>query len=109
MRVIGALLLLCALVGCQTPLPPPNMIEGKHLAFVRDGVSTRQEMITRLGQPVGRYEDDEILIFLLVYEDDALEPWLGSYFGGPRYQLVLVFDPQGVLREHRLIGQGIDP
>ena len=77
------------------------------LDFLADGKTTRQQVLTKLGQPSGKFEAERILTYQL-----AAIPKSGAYYvverrthpsGWPnpaKYSLVLVFDDHGVLQKH---------
>ena len=108
-RVLTILLLTVALVGCVTG-PPRGRAD--LLNFLADGKTTKEEVLVQLGQPSGKFEQEKILTYQLVYESGNNgyyvveresswnnEPvWLNT-----QYSLVLVFDGQNILRRHSLV------
>jgi hypothetical protein len=99
------------LAGCATK-PTPLKGRADLLSFLADGVTTRQEVIVRLGQPSARFEGEKILTYRLGYEpknsgyyvvDRETNPAGWSAWKLARYSLVLVFDPVGVLKEHSVV------
>lgn len=90
--------------GCATPIPGASK---DLLAFLQAGKTTRQQVIMTLGQPSGTFEKESILAYRI--GQDAKQ---GYFIVSPkqtmpwaivRYSLVLLFDENGVLREHKLV------
>ena len=98
-------LVLLFLTGCATPIvgAKKDLIE-----FLRPGNTTREEVLTTLGQPSRAFEQEKILTYRLGHDEKQ-----GYYIIDPkqqlmswesvRYSLVLVFDSNGVLRKHTLV------
>ena len=110
--LLASLLFLAG--GCATPpIPGASPIL---LDFLRNGGTTRPQVILALGEPSAAFENETILTYR-IGEDPAqgrfvITPRLlmhdlrigqPSTWQGVRYSLVLVFDPQGVLRQHKLV------
>lgn len=99
--VLGAM----CLAGCATPAiqgADPRLLE-----FLRDGASTRDEIMLALGQPSATFQQERILSYRLgedakqgyfVVQPNSASPWLNV-----RYSLVLVFDSGGTLQKHSLV------
>lgn len=105
------LILVCAaaplLTGCATTTPntKPDL-----LAFLDEGLTSREQIIMTLGQPSGCYQQEQILTYRL-----GGEPKQGYYVVEPkhvphsawsnnmRYSLVLVLDGQGILKKQSLV------
>lgn len=92
------------MIGCTTTIPgaSPNL-----LAFLHPGETTRQEVVLKLGQPSGTFEQDRILTYRLgedgqqgyfIVTPKSLMPW-----SQVRHSLVLVFDARGVLEKQSLV------
>lgn len=101
-------LLAGALSACATsPVAPvePGQVMRK-LGFLRNGETTRREVLDRMGTTLASYEKDAMLTYLL-YGDElggfsvGAPPARGTLRG--EYSLVLVFDAQDVLRKHSLV------
>ena len=97
-------LVLLLLAGCATPIVGAKK---DLLQFLRPGHTTREEVLTTLGQPSGTFEQEKILFYRLGYHEkqgyyiigpNQLEPWALV-----RYSLVLIFDSNGVLCKHNLV------
>lgn len=110
-KMFLALALVLTLVGCATTLPLKG--RGDLLTFLADGKTTRAEVLTTLGQPSGRFENDKILTYRLGFEptnngyyvvERETDPSTGwSQWTLAKYSLVLCFDDAGVLRKHSLV------
>lgn len=98
-------LVLLLLAGCATPIVGAKK---DLLQFLRPGHTTREEVLTTLGQPSGTIEREKILFYRLGYDEKQ-----GYYIIQPspppmswasvRYSLVLVFESDGVLRKYNLV------
>lgn len=97
---IAVLAVACAFAACaDVPTGRADLLD-----FLDDGVTQRDEVRLRLGEPSATYEGETILAFrlrkdrqgyLLVRPSDAWQ--------GVRYNLMLAFDAGGVLRRHALV------
>ena len=111
-----------ALAGCATTKgPPPEFgprLTGEtaaRLPFLRDGITTEEEIVARLGSPAGRLQEYRTWFYTFVQtEDGGLRQsavHYGSLLGVPeerddqryRFQLVLTFDANGRLVRHTLV------
>lgn len=101
---LSAALLSLWLAGCVTPIPGASH---ELFDFLRIGHTTREEVILKLGQPSGSYEQERILTYRI--GEDATQ---GHYVISPRammawqqvhYSLVLVFDERGQLQKKNLV------
>ena len=80
-------------------------------AFVRDGETTREDVLLRLGDPSGLFEGERILTYVVrIDEDDELHVLtrrLGTQYGTTwqpgLYSLVLVFARDGLLERHSVV------
>lgn len=103
--VLGITLFTAA---CATPKPPPaaDVLSRRDLAYLVDGSTTREQALLRLGLPSRSFEGERILLFRLGWtEREGLAPvaWHSAALAG--YDLVLVFDAQGVLARHALVAK----
>ncbi len=97
------LILLGLLVSCATTNPYASRTL---LDFLEDGMTTKEQVVLRLGQASGTYEAERIVTYR-IGEDDS------GYFVRDRtsamdwqntsHSLVLVFDENNVLRRHSLV------
>ncbi|MEO6308249.1 MAG: hypothetical protein ABIO96_06950 [Nitrospiraceae bacterium] len=105
------------LAGCATvvvPLDPQLVTE--RLPFIRDGKTSKEEVLSRLGEPYSRYEGEQILTYVMC-EDLSLD-------GGRRLShtrttdtkgeavrcspertnnLILVFGPDDLVERHSVV------
>lgn len=110
MKILIIPLAVLWLVGCATA--PPVRSRSDLLDFLTEGKTKKEEVLTTLGQPSGRFESQKILTYRLGYE-----PKSNGYYvvereptpsGWPMWtltqcSLVLVFDDVGVLQKHSLV------
>ena len=103
-RVMIALL-LGSLAGCAATTIPgasPSL-----LAFLKDGASTRAEIMLRLGQPSAALEEEKFLFYRVGGNEKkgfyVVRPYATGSWGNASYSLVLVFDSGGLLQKHRLV------
>jgi len=112
-RVKKLILLLPVLIflGCATTVPPKGRAD--LLDFLADGKTGKEEVIINLGQPSGRFESEKILTCRLGFEakdksyhvvEREAQPDGWPTWTRVNYSLVLVFDENGVLRKHSLVG-----
>jgi hypothetical protein len=109
-KVFLASVFILTLVGCAA-LPLKGSAD--LLNFLADGKTTRAEVLTTLGQPSGRFENDKILTYRLGFEPKnngyyVVEREANWATGWPswtlaKYSLVLCFDDFGVLSKHSLV------
>ena len=102
---LGVILLVGLATGCVSQTiagASPSL-----LRFLQMGVTTREEVLLKLGQPSAAFEQEKILTYRLgedsrqgyfVVSPKALLPWQAV-----RYSLVLVFDANGVLQRQSLV------
>lgn len=104
------------LTGCATPAIQPAdprvMAESELLSFIRDGTTTREEVLLQLGMPAAQMEGERILMYQL-RPDEAGELRLTApgwdmtsgvrVWGEGTCSLVLVFAEDGMLRRHSLV------
>ncbi len=108
---------LALLLGCRPPIlqqGEPSFLHTGSLAFLEDGRTTREAVLLRLGTPSAHFEGDRILTYG-VWKSSA-GGWIrrgrspapsrkGLHLGfqQPTDDLVLVFDPTGILMRHSLV------
>lgn len=107
---IGVVLCL----SCTNPsvaLEKFRTLETGTLGFLRDGQTTRQEILTHLGTPSARFEGDRILTYDFVRNTlgdwrrvgtTVVSDWRFTY-GPGSCSLVLVFQADGTLARHTLV------
>jgi hypothetical protein len=86
----------CASSSTVEPVSRPAVLE--KLAFLQPGVTSGREIEARFGAPGNRYEEGRIVTYSL---DENLKPSAA----GP-YQLVLVYQPSGLLKKWSLVDKG---
>jgi len=101
--------------GCAARSTPAQVadVEKSQLAFVCDGVTTREEILLKLGVPSAQFEGERILTYRLglsprgalapMSPEVAAEDSHYAVWSWPAYNLVLVFDPTNVLLRHSFI------
>lgn len=102
--LIGTLLvaLLSACSG-TTVSPVDPSIAIKKFGFLRDGETTKLEVLDRMGPSSRVHETDRTLTYS-VFENELGKIDLGgSEYSRGAYSLVLIFNDKDVLRQHSLI------
>lgn len=107
-KAIPVILFLTALLaGCATTGPPSSKTL---LDFLKDGVTTKEEVLLQLGQASGAFESERILTYRIGKDDagyflldrlnrtDQRGTWAMA-----SHSLVLVFDENNTLRRHSLV------
>lgn len=102
--------------GCATPklqpADPQLVLKSDLLNFLQDGVTTREEVVLKLGIPSAQIEGEKILMYQL--RADEGEKW---HLIAPRWNvnsglrtwsegtgsLVLVFGDNSILKKHSLV------
>jgi hypothetical protein len=114
MFLLAVVSLLALASACSTPVTrtDPTLLENE-LGFLDPGLTTRQEILSRLGDPFREYEDGRIVTYQLRKTNDGdLQQvdvprmnWGGDEFGGALhiYSLVLAFDAENRLSRHSLV------
>jgi hypothetical protein len=88
------------LAGCATaPVGRQDLLD-----FLADGVTRREDVQLKLGEPSGQYEEARIVAYRLS-RDEAGYILVGhrNDWHGVQYNLMLVFDAEGVLRRHSIV------
>jgi hypothetical protein len=111
-----ALAILVVATGCATPrvqpADPQLLFKSELLAFIQDGVTTREEVFLKLGMPSAQFEGEKILTYQLRVDKDGTwhltAPQVTATTGFRQWlpgtcSLVLVFGSNGVLRKHSLV------
>ena len=119
MRNFRMLLFFLALflAGCAATQQFANKEAHPQLDFLKEGVTTKEEVLIKLGIPAAQFEGERILLYRLRerqkeglavippelgYRDARLAP-VRSSWGPGDYSLVLVFDEKNMLRKQSLI------
>lgn len=115
--LVSALLL----AGCATVVVPlePQLVS-ERLPFIRDGKTSKEEVLSRLGEPDSRYEGERILTYVMC-KDISLEGRLrlsqtrttdkkgealpGAVRCSPERtnNLILVFGPDDLVERHSVV------
>lgn len=74
------------------------------LDFLNDGVTRREDVYLKLGEPTAQFDASRIVAYRLAHDEGGYS-LVGrrADWRGVRYNLVLVFDTGGVLRRHALV------
>jgi hypothetical protein len=109
--ILSALIIIAA--GCATPrIQPvdPQIFLNSELAFIKDGVTTREEVCLKLGVPTAQLEGDRILMFQFRADEEGKWQLVSPKFSGSlrgwdrgTMSLVLVFGNGGVLQKHSTV------
>lgn len=78
------------------------------MSFVEDGQTSRNDAVNKLGSAYGSYEGGRVLTWRMtedaggyVVANQQLQPGQPQWV--PNYELVLVFDAEGVVKRHALV------
>jgi hypothetical protein len=96
--ILGAAML----TGCVTA---PVRGHADLLDFLKDGQTTKQEVLLKLTSSCGQYDHGKILTYRLGFAPGNHGYYLSENptWDGVTYSLVLVFDEAGVLNSHSLV------
>ncbi len=91
------------IVACNTiPGARPDLLD-----FLTPGRTSRQEVITTLGQPSASFERERILTYRIGQDPKQgfylVEPKQTAQWNSARFSLVLLFDDRGVLKEKKTV------
>src|SRR5215813_5832245 len=102
------LLFFLLVTGCATtPFGQQDL-----LAFLQEGTTRKDEVLLKLGEPAGKFQNEEILTYRLGKDQGgyflagapAAGVSQGAFGLNPWFQsLVLVFNDQGILRKYSLV------
>lgn len=107
LRPLVALVLitLLGLSGCATE--PIHGADPHLLDFLKDGATTRDEVVLALGQPSATLQQEHIVTYRVGEDSDKrlfiVTPRVASPWTYVNYSLVLVFDGAGTLQKHNLV------
>ena len=114
--IVSAIALIILATGCATPkiqpADPQLLFKSDLLSFIQDGVTTREEVILKLGIPSAQIEGEKILMYQLRADQDGkwhLVAPLWNVSTGVRAwregtcSLALVFGGNGILQKHSLV------
>jgi len=108
--------LIIIVVSCATPHVQTTdtqlLFNSELLGFIQDSITTREEVLLRLGNPSARFEGEKILTYNLHADQKGkwhlVAPQINLTTGFRTWSvgtcsLVLVFGDDGVLRKHSLV------
>jgi hypothetical protein len=98
--------LVFGLLGAGCATTNPFHADPQLLGFLEDGRTSKEAILLKLGQPSAVLESERYLTYRLGYDNKdgyfLIERAPLGWFG-VKYNLVLVFDGQGVLKRHSLV------
>lgn len=90
---------LTPMACATTPFGEPDLLD-----FIRDGETTREDALMRLGAPSASYENERLLTYRLGKDEGGFYPVAKRQgFYDVEYSLVLAFDDTGVLKRHSMV------
>ena len=122
---IGVLLFAALVGGCAHPYTTPE-VNRTWLNFLQDNRTTRQQVVTKLGEPTASFENGRIVAYRLI-GPNAPDPARDIYLFKPldgippivarapepldevdwsvrlEWSLVLVYDPQQIVMRHSVV------
>jgi outer membrane protein assembly factor BamE (lipoprotein component of BamABCDE complex) len=101
------LALLITLAACTKPSEIQHQSSAQAaqyelLSFIEDGVTTRAQVLEKLGTPSAKFEGDRILTYRIKVDEDGAAPVLAPWVPN-MLSLVLVFDGNALLERHSLV------
>lgn len=85
---------------------PAGQERTQEIKFIRDGITTKREILNRLGTPREEFEEGQMFIYMMCRNPanklSLSSDCLGG-FGCDVYNLVLHFDIHAILKRHSLI------
>ena len=114
--ILPSLALIIIVASCGTPHIQPTdtqlLFKTELLGFIQDGITTREEVVLKLGIPSAQFEGEKILTYQLRVDQEGrwhlVTPQINVTTGLRAWEkktcsLVLVFGGNGVLRKHSLV------
>ncbi len=102
LKLLLALTTLCILACSTNPIGRGDLLD-----FLKDGVTTKEEVILKLGDPKAMYEGSRIITYRLFRDNGG---WVqhdpARSARGVLVNLVVVFDSQGVMKRHSVVEIG---
>ena len=113
-KVAFCILFAFLLTGYPGQVIADENIQQKWLPFIKDGKTTKEEVLLKLGMPSAQFEGERILIYKMMFDEKEGFKVASRYismawdsrfsqWGIPEYHLVLVFDKRNVLQRHSLL------
>jgi outer membrane protein assembly factor BamE (lipoprotein component of BamABCDE complex) len=113
---LSSLALIIMVASCTTPHIQPTdtklLFNSELLGFIQDGITTREEVVLKLGTPSAQFEGEKILTYQLRIDQAGnrhlVAPQINTSTGFRAWReetcsLVLVFGSDGVLRKHNIV------
>jgi len=114
--IFSLLALIIMVASCATPhiqtTDPQLLFNSELLGFIQDGITTREEVVLKLGVPSAQFEGEKILMYQLRVDQAGkwhlVAPQINATKGLREWRektcsLVVVFGGDGVLRKHSLV------
>jgi hypothetical protein len=114
--IFSSIALIIMVASCATPHIQPTdtklLFNSELIGFIQDGITTREEVVLKLGTPSAQFEGEKILTYQLRFDQTGnwhlLAPQISATTGLREWReeacsLVLVFGADGVLRKHSLV------
>jgi len=114
--ILPSLALIIIVASCGTPhiqsTDTQLLFKTELLGFIQDGITTREEVVLKLGIPSAQFEGEKILTYQLRVDQEGrwhlVAPQINvttglRVWGKKTSSLVLVFGGDGVLRKHSLV------
>ena len=116
--LLAALFSWAIISGCETPLPSINQgvnqpqYKTYSLDFIKNGITTRETILNKLGRPSAQFEDGRIITYFLKADKNdqwrrvipKTSPKTGyKLWTEETASLVLVFGDDNVLVKHSLV------
>lgn len=117
-RTFVALLLLSVLASCSNKLHiVDEAFETKNLPYIKDSITSKDEIILKLGEPAWTFENGRIFTYRISIDKKGNVIPLRNYHnrndsyysynyysaGSKYYCLVLIFDENKTLKKHSLL------
>ena len=110
MRVTILSLIVYWLSGCAAQQMTPQQVLSGPLGFLKEGQTTREQVMLRLGSPHSDFETARIFTYRLGEDGKPVEEYRDMERAGAAdvptlvaYHLVLVFTPNNVLERYSLV------
>lgn len=101
--IVALTVFSACLTACVTARKLDPSISSRYGGFIRDGSTTKNEFLDRLGSADSIYENGRIFIYHVYPQDDGR---MNLKKGGTCHACVLVFDKDDVLERHSLVKHG---
>jgi hypothetical protein len=119
-RTVPFLIAAIMITGCSTVTQLEPQLVSERLPFIRDGMTSKEEVLSRLGMPDNRYEGGRILTYEMCADislegklrlshtrptDKTGEARRGAVRCWPerKNNLILVFGPDDLVERHSLV------